>query len=362
MLSADFLNVGESSHESQKFVAVGLTGTTEKFNSLLAIVRSGVSEAYIPGIFGCFQFEGAGHAPEPVTADSVYLMLGKQEGQRNLLIEEFDRDTQLRDKYVGQTLLLSSNDINTAIEETSLTKSPLQKESKMDIFEYSDLITASLKYLAKVGSGEKVSFSLAEMQSDWKLINKCLDAPWSSRVFLPIDYQSIDAFDPEELTVSDGKSSLTKKGPTIAVIHRAYATLELDFRGGNKLAKKIVDTYLRNNWTKPDFTPERYPLGIRQKELLKTFAQADQHVLISDHIEYKGINLKEIHVHDEKLMLETLDRIESMMNGFSQDSLEIARAKYVNMKSHDENYLYVVTRKPGDNDRVERRRLPKAKF
>jgi hypothetical protein len=276
-----------------------------------------------------------------------------------LLLERFGEDKELRDTYNGKTLLLSSNDINTTIEKTPLTKSALQKESKMDIFEYGDLVTASLKYLAMVRSGEKINFTWKQMQSDWKLVRKCLDKPWQDRAFLPIVYQSIDAFDLEALSVSDKRPHLTKSGPTIAIINKAYATLELDFRGGNALVKEIVDTYLHNNWSKPDFTPDRYPLGIRQNELLKSFAKAGQHVLISDHVEYNGINLRDVHEVDEKLMTDTLNRIEIMMNGFNRNSIEIAKNKYANMKPHEKDYLFVVKRKPGIADRVERMPLPR---
>lgn len=356
MLSSEFLQANTVLLEAQKFLAVALTGTREKFDTLEKILK--VEEnVYIPGILGCIQFADAGKAAEPVTPDSLYLMVGKQEGQRELFLDKLAKDKELRDKHNSEIFLLSSNDVNTIIEGEPLTKSPVQKETKLDIHEYNDLITASLKYLAMKNAGVKVGYTWKQMQADWKLIQKCLDNPWDGRVFLPIDYQTIDAFDLEKLVVEGTNTSFEKQGPTIAVINRAYATLELDFRKGNALVKGIVSNYQQNNWKKEDFDPNRFPLGIEHRELLKSFVLAHQHVLISDHIEHNGKNLKEI---DFAEMLLILERIEVALNGFNKESVNLARAKYTNTNPQDKNYLFVVTRKPG-NDQVRRLRLPKLK-
>jgi hypothetical protein len=339
-------------------MVVALTGTIEKFTSLLELVQ--VNGEFVSGVLGCELFSDAGKAPEPVTTDCVTLMVGKQRGQRQLLLESLARDREMKQRYLGHDLLLSSNDINTDMDTIPLTKSPLQKETTLVQGEYEDLITASLKYLAMQNTGVKMDYTWKKMQSSWELIDICLRTPWKGRAFLPIDYQTIDAFDLETLTLGqNGSPFLEKKGPTIAVINRAYVNLELDFRLGNDLVKGIIGEYLADNWEQSDFKPSRYPLGIRQKDLLGKFAEKGQHVLFSDHELRDSVSLKEWYQEDVTKIDEPLDRVEHMLNGFNASSVRIAREMYSKMKSYDKKYLFVVTRKPGRNDRVERSLLPK---
>jgi hypothetical protein len=110
-------------------MVVALTGTIEKFTSLLELIQ--VNGEFVSGVLGCELFSDAGKAPEPVTTDCVTLMVGKQRGQKQLLREALAQDPEMRERYQNHDLLLSSNDINTDMDTIPLTKSPLQKETTL---------------------------------------------------------------------------------------------------------------------------------------------------------------------------------------------------------------------------------------
>jgi len=339
---------------------LALTGTEDKFHTLEEIFNPlGVLAT---GVLGLSMFQEAGNAEEPVTTDCVCLMLGKQQNQKTLFLNQLRQNAEMRNQYDGKYLILSSNDINTTIDEVPLTKSELQKKTELSESQYAKLITASLKYLSMKKAGIKLEYTWDDMQANWELIDKCLSNDWKDRVFLPIDYQAIDMFDLQELIVSKKTNLiLQKRGPTVAVINRAYATLELDWRNGNELINEIVVSYLSANWRKSDFTPDRYPLGIRQKDLLTQFIFFGQHVLYSDYECASGENLKELYPINREEVNESLKRMDQMLNGFSAVSVEIAQ-KYFENRKQDWEYLYVITRKPGNANRVDRIRLSKKKI
>lgn len=343
--------------DTKSCLVVALTGTIEKFASLLDLVA--VEGKFVDGISGCEFFAEAGSATEPVTTDSVRLMTGKQRGQKEILLDRLKSDKEMRDRYRDQYLLLSSNDINTDADGIPLTKSVLQKEADLLPGEYNDLITASLKYLAMRNTGMRMDCTWKELQSSWELVDKLINNDWKGRSFLPIDYQTIDAFDLEYLSVNyQDIPRLERRGPTIAVVNRAYANLELDFRKGNELVSTIVGEYLEDNWNSLDFNPDRYPLGIRHKDLLSKFIKKGQHVLFSDHELGDSVSLKDWYELDRALVEKPLSRIEGMLNGFNSNSVKIARERYQVMKDYDYKYMFVITRKPGSRDRVQRTKLP----
>jgi hypothetical protein len=336
---------------------LALTGTVEKYGTLLDLLTE--NGEFVAGILGCEIFAEAGKAVEPVTTDSITLIIGKQEGQKALLLQRLATDKEMLQRYKGEHLLLSSNDINTEVEGIPLTKSPLQKEFPLSPREYKKLITASLKFLAMRSAGVKLDFGWKEMQSSWELIEKCLREDWNGRVFLPIDYQTVDAFDLQQLIVNHvGHPKLEKRGPTVAIENRAYASLELDFRSGNALVGETVADYIDSNWLKPDFTPDRYPLGIKHNEFLRKFIQGGQHVLFSDHQIQDSVNLREWYQEDSQQIEAPLERMERMLNGFSAASIEIAKRMYATARKADARNLHVIKRKPGLRDHERVTRLP----
>jgi hypothetical protein len=326
-----------------------MTGSREKFATFESAVTDGVD--FVHGVIGIIQFAEAGWASEPVTTDCVDLMVGKQREQKQLLRHHIIGSRELQKKYNGQNLLLASNDINTAAEDIPLTKSPLQKEGQLKIDQYVKLITASLKYLAMKKAGKRLKYTWEEMQSSWKLIDECLDLEWMERSFISIDYQAIDAYSVERLTAcGKSKVKLERRSPTVLVIDRAYAQLELDFRQGSKLVSDIVGNYLAENWKKVDFQPGRYPLGIKQKDLLLSFAQADQQVLFSDHEIPVSENLRFVHRQSPDAVKAMLESIDQRLNGFSSTSLKVARQYMAMATKNDNDFICVVTRKPGFAD------------
>jgi hypothetical protein len=263
----------------------------------------------------------------------------------------------MRTKLNGDRLLFASNDVDTKVVGVPLTKSRLQKEDKLSIEQYQKLIVASLRYLAMMHDGYSPGFTWSELQADWSRIDDCLNDPWRQHVFLPIDYQVVDAFELNRLTVCKSeKPRLEIVSPKVVVINQAYASIQLDFSKNNRLVRKVVDDYLRKNWTKPEFTPDRYPLGIKQADLLREFLDHNQHVTFSDHETERVIYLRDSGTtHGRKEVDETLQRIETMLNGYGKSSLNLADQYLTNERRL--NSIFVINRKPGQSDVVSNRRV-----
>ena len=312
---------------------------------------------FVPGIIGILQFEGAGAAKEPVTTDCVDLMMGKQRRQRQLFLGELKHNKDMCNSLEGDRLLFASNDVNTNIVGVPLTKSPLQKEAKLGQVQYKKLIVASLKYLAMKHAGHKVPFTWEEMQKSWSVIEDCLKVPWKDHVFLPIDYQAVDAFELDRLSVCRSKlPKLETLNPKVVVINQAYGGIQLDFTKGNNLVDEIVGNYLKEHWTDSDFTPDRYPLGIKQKDLLAEFLRHNQHVTFSDHQTERVVYLRDqLDTDRRREVTFTLERIEHMLNGYNSASMSAAEPYLTGRERRD--MVVVINRKPGFPDIITQRRV-----
>lgn len=339
---------------------VALTGTFQKYESLEAIVRP--EGVFVPGIIGLMQYAQAGRADEPQTSDCVTLMLGKRRNQETIFLRDLWSDPGLARRLKNVNLLRAGNDVNTLYGGVPLTKSRLQKEECLDKSKYQKLILASLKYLAMREEGERPTFDWAKLQANWDTVEQCAALDWNGRVFLPIEYQVVDMFDVAKLHARQGRiARLTRLSPTVAVIRKSYAALELDFTLGNGLIGEIVWRYLSDHWNEADFNPDRYPLGIRQRDLLSTFLHFGQHVLVSNNatggnVVYARDHMREGDELGKKQVAEIMAQLEVMLNGFGADAYAVAE-QYWNMPEKAGN-LYTITMKPGANPMVTTMRLP----
>ncbi len=329
----------------QDRVLLVMTGTDAKRRSLEEIVRP--DGVFVPGIIRLIQFAEAGKAPEPVTTSCLHLMLGKADGQDKILQERLNSDSKLRESLSQGTIIIARNDVNHSIAEVPITKSKLQKEHPLFMDEYQRLIAASMKFLAMKSVGMlPPGLKWDQVQSDWKQIDRCLKIPFNERVFLPIDYQVIDSYQEKRIVDRRYKNPryvLESLSPTVSVERRAYARIELDYTQGDGLVNTIVHEYLTDNWNNPDFTPSRYQLGIQHKRFLSTFLSHGQHVLFDDRATPNVLYLRG-EGRDERES--TLQRIEDMLNGFSEPEYQLALSELSNRK-HSIDTTVNIVQKPG---------------
>ena len=185
-----------------------------------------------------------------------------------------------------------------------------------------------------------------QMQGDWKLIDRCLKTPFNQTVFLSIDYQVIDAF--QEKRVVDRRHRkpqfvLEPLSPTVSIERRAYAQVELDYSDGDGLVNTIVKDYLTQSWDLPDFTPNRYQLGIQHKRFLNTFLSHGQHVLFDDRMTPNVLYLRSEGVGRRESIFE---RIEAMLDGFSEPEYKLALSE-IESRKHPVNRNVNIVKKPG---------------
>jgi len=231
-----------------------------------------------------------------------------------------------------------------------------QIEEKLGQVQYKKLIVASLKYLGMKHVGHKVSYTWDEMQSNWSVVEQCLNEPWIDHVFLPIDYQTVDALELGRLSVCKSKiPKLETLNPKVVVINQAYGGIQLDFTKGNDLVDGVVSSYLKKNWADPDFTPDRYPLGIKQKDLLAEFLHHNQHVTFSDHQTERVIYLRDqLETERRGDVAQTLERVEHMLNGYNSVSMSVAEPYLTGRERRD--MVVIINRKPGFPDIITQRR------
>lgn len=322
-----------------------MTGTDAKVRSMEVIVRP--KEVFVAGIIDLIQFAEAGKAAEPVTTSCLDLMIGKAGGQDRILEDKLNADEKLRNRLSQGTLLVARNDVNHSITEVPITKSRLQKEQPLFLDEYQRLITASLKFLAMKSVGMlPPGLKWEQMQGDWKLIDRCLKTPFNQNVFLAIDYQVIDAFQEKRIVDRRHKSPryvLESLSPTVSVERRAYAQIQLDYSDGDRLVNTIVNDYLTESWNLPDFTPNRYQLGIQHKRFLNTFLRHGQHVLFDD---IKTPSVLYLRSEGEGRKESIFERIEAMLNGFSKAEYKLALSE-IDSRKHPVNKAVNIVQKPG---------------
>ena len=326
-------------------VVLVMTGTDAKVRSMEEIVRP--EEVFVAGIIDLIQFAEAGQATEPVTTSCLDLMLGKAGGQDRILELKLNSDEKLRAKLSKSPVIVARNDVNHSIAEIPITKSALQKEQPLFLDEFQRLITASLKFLAMKSVGMlPPGLKWEQMQGDWKLIDRCLKTPFHQNVFLPIDYQVIDAFQEKRVVDRRHKSPryvLESLSPTVSVERRAYAQIELDYRNGDGLVNTMVKDYLTESWDLPDFTPNRYQLGIQHKRFLNTLLRHGQHVLFDD---YMTPNVLYLRSEGEGRRVSIFERIEDMLNGFSKAEYKLALSE-IDSRKHPVNKAVNIVQKPG---------------
>lgn len=73
--------------------------------------------------------------------------MAKQAAQREVFINTLNTKERWRSKYHNKRIITTLNDVNTKVENRSLTKTKLQKEGDLTPKEYELLVRASMKYL-----------------------------------------------------------------------------------------------------------------------------------------------------------------------------------------------------------------------
>lgn len=347
------------------FVLLVMTGTFSKYSQALMEFNA-PGESVIPAK-NIEQFVEASLASEPVTHDSEFLIFGKQRGQRKQLLIKLDKDASFRSRFDGQRIITTLNDINTSIGKRTLTKTRLQKEGDLSSHQYEVLIRASLKYLLASTnnlldsdeiSWEKIASSYESLcEFDQKA--DCLFEPGKSYV-LPIDFQSIDAFEVLDVDAPKGREARVKQvGPRVAVLHQSFANIEflVDQRGKMSSFDQAVNNYVS---TERNF--DRCPLGIYFADLFNSMVSSGMNVSMSvvGH-EEAGVNLQENYIvaandmhelsqDDQKLAQEKysapMDLLELRQNGFSRESFAIANEVFGTVRKTDADKILFVRCRP----------------
>lgn len=373
------------SDEDPFFMLLVMTGTADKFLNALGVYHDG----YRSIAHNIDQFEEAGKAVEPVTPDPRLLIFGKQRGQRNQLVHRLNSDGIFRKKYLGRTILATENDINTTVDGTSLTKTSLQKESDLMPGDYQLLIRASLKYMLA-----KANKLLGESDPSWKQLTSDMKRlrDFDSRVdtlfkpgikyLLPIDFQSIDAFEVLKIDSPGDKAvRVTQTGPSIAVLHKSFAhlTFEVDEQGHMPAFDKAVEHYIwvtTESMDKRKYRLDRCPLGIYWATLFHSMAVNGMDVVMSvaGH-DKEGVNLQEKYLvaTEQSFLVDPRaqkkawdefegpkDALERLQDGFHPESFALAIGEYKQLPDKPSDEVLFISCFPGRQPVYERVKRPRS--
>lgn len=359
------------------------TGTPEKFRRLLEIFYK---EKNVPAE-KIEQFADAGQANESITPDSKFLIFGKQAAHREIFLNALKKDGRLRTKYGGKKVVTVLNDVNTTIDKRSLTKTKIQKENDLNDREYALVIRVSLKYLLAESNHLLTNeISWAKLTSDMEALeqfDKRVDSLFvpGRTYILPIDFQSIDAYEVLKIdTPMWGCPSIEQVGPSIAVLHKSFASLEFEVGNDGKMKglDEAVEHYLwvtRQSSEKRKYRLDRCPLGIYWAALFNSMVVKGMniHLSVVGHDE-GGISLQEAYKEamTHSILVDNaelssawktyespMESLEKRQDGFSGESNDLAMAIYREKVAKKNNEILFITCKPGQNPIYQWERRPK---
>ncbi len=214
-----------------------------------------------------------------------------------------------------------------------------------------------MKYLlAETNNLLKDEISWSKLTSDMEQLaefDKRVDKLFKpgEKYILPIDFQSIDAFEILDVDAPGWKESKLKQiGPSIAVMHKSFAKLEINVDSQGKMSEfdAAIEHYIwlaTQSSEKRMYNLDRCPLGIYWAALFNSMVVKGLDVTLSvvGHDD-SGMSLRDAylnaksyssHLHGAEAHQAAWDKFENPMdtlellqNGFYAKSFELAMAEY----------------------------------